>query len=351
MEFPCNFCWHPITPDVGERLDELTCPACNKTFAVPDERRTVGQYRIDACIGIGGFGNVWSADSLNDQVRVALKNFQDNKDELSRLSIRHMMRESRIGAKLSHPNICPVRDFNCINGVYYVVSELIDGPDLSLWLSNDETPDLAQRCDIFFAICDAVEYLHGVGIVHHDLKPRNILIRDDSQPILIDFGLATSRDDDSQRIDQLHRLAMGMNSQFLPLPGTIDYMPPEKIKGELKTGIASDIYSLGVILYELLASRRPYVGNYEEVRQAILKGRRSSPRRWNRKIPAGLANACLTAMSHKPEARHTSVAALREECQQQAQFSDDAASGPSAPVQASFWRRLLPFKSTGSNLI
>jgi len=205
----------------------------------------IGPYTILHEIGRGGMGVVYLADRADGEYRkrVAIKlitgaHHEQNLD-------RRFRRERQILAQLEHPNIARLLDGGATeSGQPYFVMEYVEGPPLVAWCDEHHL-DADARLKLFLSVCDAVSYAHQKLIVHRDLKPGNILVTPLGVPKLLDFGLARALDADAEL------------TQAGPTPMTVAYASPEQIRGERQT-VASDVYSLGVILYQLLTGHRPY---------------------------------------------------------------------------------------------
>jgi serine/threonine protein kinase len=212
--------------------------------------RRLGTYQIMEQIGAGGMGEVYRAFRADDQYRkqVAIKLVRAGQD--SDFVIRRFKNERQILASLDHPNIARLLDGGTtVEGVPYFVMELIEGQPITEYCDSHSLPTV-ERIKLFSAVCSAVQYAHQRLIVHRDIKPNNILVTSEGTPKLLDFGIAKIVETDS---------ASGQSEPTLTIfraltPG---YASPEQVKGEPIT-TASDVYSLGVVLYELLTGLHPY---------------------------------------------------------------------------------------------
>ena len=211
----------------------------------------IGQYRIVSLIGEGGMGAVYKAEQDRPRRTVALKVLKSAlaSPELA----RRFGQESEVLGRLQHPNIAQVYEAGSaqtdLGPQPYFAMEFIHGVSLVDY-ANQRELSTPQRLDLMIRICDAVDYAHRCGIIHRDLKPANILVNESGQPKILDFGVARVTNSDG-----------GMTGQTSlgDLVGTLAYMSPEQLLADpAQLDVRSDVYSLGVVLYELLADRRPY---------------------------------------------------------------------------------------------
>jgi eukaryotic-like serine/threonine-protein kinase len=233
--------------------------------------RRVGPYKIVERLGIGGFGEVYRAIRDDDQYHkeVALKVVRAGQD--SAFVFSRFKHERQILAGLDHPNIARLHDGGATeDGIPYFVMELIDGQPLDRYCESHRL-SVTERLKLFLPVCAAVQYAHQRLIIHRDIKPGNILVTTDGVPKLLDFGIAKILDAEADAGGPEPTLTV-----FRVL--TPGYASPEQIKGEPIT-TASDVYSLGVVLYELLTGRHPYrrlSGKPEEMARAVCE---EEPRR------------------------------------------------------------------------
>ena len=291
--------------------DFLETPAVER-FAGPtarDEARSrIGPYSVVRELGHGGMGTVYLA-ARSDQgfeKTVAVKLVRRGMD--TDFILERFRNERRILADLDHPNIARILDGGSTeDGLPYFVMEYIPGRHL---IEDCDARKLSvrERLEVFRKVCDAVAYAHRQLVVHRDLKPSNILVTPDGEPKLLDFGLARVLHPELGE-EPVDRTATAL--RFL----TPDYASPEQVRGE-RIATSSDIYSLGVVLYELLAGRRPYrtTGTHpDEIARAVCE---QEPLRPSTAVP-GLKGDCdnivLMALRKEPERRYASVEALSDD--------------------------------------
>lgn len=281
----------------------------------------VGPYRLERLLGEGGMGQVWlaaRADGLY-QRRVALKLLRPGLTD-SNLRLR-FSRERQILARLAHPHIARLLDAGISSdGLPYLALEYVEGEPITDYCRNHQLP-LEQRLRMFHQICDAVSHAHANLIVHRDLKPSNILVTPSGDVRLLDFGIAKLLDSEAPMVEQTRTGVRAF---------TLHYAAPEQVRGEPVTTM-TDVYALGVVLFELLTDTKPYRLKRQtdaEWEEAILAADPQRPshtvlrrtedsgadvhglRRQARMLAGDLDNIVLKTLSKRPEQRYPSVEAL-----------------------------------------
>src|SRR5262249_46703789 len=210
---------------------------------------TIARYRLIRVLGEGGMGMVYEAEQDNPRRTVALKVIRPGLT--SAFLLRRFAREAQILGRLRHPGIAQVYDAGVAEGGQpYFAMELIAGLPLDRYAS-EHALDAPGRLELLARVCDAVQHAHERGVIHRDLKPANVLVEPSGQPRVLDFGVARAAD--------LGQTAGGGRTEAGQLLGTLAYMSPEQASGDPSAlGPRTDVYALGVILYELLAHQLPY---------------------------------------------------------------------------------------------
>jgi WD40 repeat protein/tRNA A-37 threonylcarbamoyl transferase component Bud32 len=320
MHLHCPHCRNPIqVVDDGSRA-ELVCPACGSTFRLDDLATTdwtperFGKFEVIDVVGHGAFGTVYKArDPELDRV-VALKVPRAG-NLASAQDLKRFLREARSVARLRHPSIVSVHEVGTNDAVPFLVSDFVEGVTLADWLSAHR-PTFTHAARLIARLADALQYAHDHGVVHRDVKPTNVMLelvrggagngKGDAastyQVRLMDFGLA-KRD--------AGEVTVTMDGQVL---GTPAYMSPEQAKGEgHSVDGRADVYSLGVILYQLLTGELPFRGTPRMLLHQVLHDEPRRPRSLNDHIPRDLETICLKAIAKEPGRRYATAAELADD--------------------------------------
>lgn len=251
------------------------------------------RYQIVKTIGEGGMANVYLANDKILDRKVAIKVLRGDLANDEKF-IRRFQREAQSVANLSHPNIVEVYDVEEEEGQHYIVMEYIEGKTLKQLLQKRGSLTLSEVIDIMLQLTDGLAHAHDAYIIHRDIKPQNIMIQDDGLVKITDFGIAMA-------------LNATQLTQTNSVMGSVHYLPPEQANGKSST-IKSDIYSLGILMYELITGSVPFKGdNAVEIALKHLKEKIPSIRRQNPTIPQSVENIVLRATAKNPKNRYDSV--------------------------------------------
>jgi serine/threonine-protein kinase len=261
----------------------------------------VGRYALKTILGKGGLGTVYAAwDPLLSRT-VALKTLHIDADPSSRESLDAMfLNEARAAAGLSHPHIVTVFDAGPSETGVYIAMERLQGQDLRHLLQQGVRPGPVEAAQVVRRVADALAYAHRKGVVHCDIKPANIFMTGRMHPKVLDFGIARVAHRDVPALEGI-------------IAGSPYYLAPEQVDGR-SVDRRSDVYSLGVVLYELLVGKRPFEGkSLEEITGAVKAGDAVPAHRVSPKIPLGLSVIASRAMAHDPDQRYPSARHLSME--------------------------------------
>ena len=259
------------------------------------------RYEIIKMIGEGGMANVYLANDNILERKVAIKVLRGDLSNDEKF-IRRFKREALSVSNLSHPNIVEVYDVGEEDGNYYIVMEYIEGKTLKQLLQKRGALTLPEVIDIMSQLTEGLSHAHEAYIIHRDIKPQNIMIEDNGLVNITDFGIAT--DLNSTQLTQTNSVM-----------GSVHYLPPEQANGKGST-IKSDIYSLGILMYELLAGSVPFKGDTAvEIALKHMKEKMPSIRKQNPTIPQSVENIVLKATAKNPKNRYDSVREMYNDLQ------------------------------------
>lgn len=318
----------PLASDVRETLKP---GAAQADTASEFGNRKFGRYQILRPLGEGAMGSVYLALDTTLDRQVALK-VPKTAGTANAEFMARFTREAKAAAALKHANICSVYDAGEHEGTAYITMDFIDGVPLSRFIGTEKLKSVDGILQMISIIADAVGHAHSKGVIHRDLKPGNILIDADFKPHVTDFGLARRAGGpaDESRITQEGLLI-----------GTPAYMAPEQVRGEQsKVGPQSDIYSLGVILFELLTCRLPFEGKVPEMLAKVLRDAPPVPSRIRKDLTEDVDDLCLKMLQKNPERRFASIPevmskieALRNKIRETSAPSSQATAQQNSPFE------------------
>ena len=220
--------------------------------------RTINHYRVISTLGAGGMGEVYLAkdQKLDRQVAIKILNEKFSRDESN---LKRFVREAKAASALNHPNILVIHEIGESEGAHYIVSEFVEGQTLREILTQSQM-SLEEVLDVSIQIAGALSAAHGAHLVHRDIKPENVMVRPDGYVKVLDFGLAKLVEQENKSFLGLEDSTAGQNQTTKGvILGTVNYMSPEQAKGE-KIDERTDVFSFGVVIYEMLAGRTPFAG-------------------------------------------------------------------------------------------
>lgn len=312
----------PTTDQYVRRFPILrTCPllvadlakqeAIIRGFQIDDRRENeasqpagIEQFDLIKPIASGGMGVVWKALNRELGRTVAVKLIQQNKvvgnPERQLLYQQRFLVEAQAAARLTHPNIVQIHSIHNTAGQLYYEMDLIEGGNLRDLIKDAATVPVPRAVELMRDIASAIDHAHRRGVIHRDLKPENILLQDGKFPMVTDFGLAKLVDSDT---------ALTQDDTAM---GTMSYMAPEQFRDAASVTVSADIYSLGSMLYELLAGEVPiaYKGDITSFSDKVENFDPLPPQRRDRSVSKDIQNVCLKCLAKKPEQRYASAADL-----------------------------------------
>ncbi|MDX1583910.1 MAG: protein kinase, partial [Thermoanaerobaculia bacterium] len=258
----------------------------------------IGKYEIEGVIGEGGMGVVYKGrDPLIDRV-VAIKTIKATDKAEHEELLKRLQMEAKSAGKLQHPNIVVIHDFGEQDDLTYLVMEYVEGRNLASIIKSGRQLPFAIKIDVIIQLCQGLDYAHGLGVTHRDIKPGNIAVTARGTAKILDFGLA--------RVGSERLTKTGFTS------GTIAYMSPERMRGD--SGASDDIFALGAVAYEILTYQRAFPGKtYSDVVTKVLSDQYPKPLSEVANLPPELDPIILKALARETSDRYPNAGALAKE--------------------------------------
>jgi serine/threonine protein kinase len=277
---------------VFKPLIEIEADDTREYFPIPDEMtgQQIGVYELQDVIGRGGMAEVYQAVGNDTIVAIKVMHQHYLYDEEN---LRRFQREGEFGLGMNHDHIVAVYEVGEVDNVPYLVMEFVDGEDLRSVIRRTDDYTVNDVVLWMTDICGALDMAHEQGYVHRDIKPSNIMIRPSGDAVLMDFGIAKFK------YATTHITGASV--------GTIDYMAPEQIQNTKNIDHRADIYSLGIVVFELLTGLLPFEGSIPQVMYAHINQSPPDPRDLNATVPQHMAQAVMKALAKNPEDRFQSA--------------------------------------------
>lgn len=313
-------------PTVGDDQERT------RTFTVLTTGMTAGHYRLEGVVGAGGMGEVYRAEDLRLHRRVALKflptQLTDDNDSKSRFT-----REAQAVASLNHPNIITVYEVGDFEGRPFMAMELVEGRSLHQFTQSEQL-SIDRIIDIASQMAQGLEHAHKAGVVHRDIKTANVLVDKDWRARILDFGLATV-----QGSDRITKAGATV--------GTVAYMSPEQVRG-LDVDYRTDLFSLGVVIYELLTGRTPFKHENEAATLHAIVNQLPEPlSRYRSQVPDDFQRIVDKLLQKEPSLRYQTAADLQADLRRLA--TGHSSSGGSVSASARQMIAVLPFDNMGTS--
>lgn len=321
----------PMLEDAEPAVADPTATLADTVHPMPGPGQLLGDYRLIRELGRGGMGIVFEAEQQSLRRRVALKLLPRDRTDSTR-SIERFRREAAAASRLHHPGIVPIHEVGEWRGIHFYSMEFVAGTPLDVAMQQQrlgvrsDCSRIAEVAEVIALLADALQHAHDHGLVHRDVKPHNVMIGNDGSVKLLDFGLV------KDQFGQHH----SRTGEFL---GTPHYCSPEQITG-LPAGPTADVFSLGIVLYELVAGRRPFVADDSRgVMRLIEAGQYPRLRSVAPWTPRDLETICHKALERRPADRYRTASAMAADLRRFLRIEPILATPPGALSVVGKWLR------------